>query len=172
VENSGRFKRGNRPANARDWTSIDERIRRDYPENGSEIADELGLSRAALYVRAGKIGVACIKKQTLPIDQRRKISDALKGRIKSPLWCERLSESLRGRPHSVERVRAIVNGLTASRRGERRMTKPELKVESLLNSILVLWENDIAHRVVVDDIMKFTFPYEYEQELMEVNRAG
>jgi len=132
--NNGRFKKGNRPCNARDWTEIDRSIRDRYPSEGSEIASDIGLTKNAIHIRASKIGVKCNRPQMSTPGSREKISLALSGRIKPQSVRQKLAAALKGRSHSPDRIAAIITGVKNSRSRPRNMTKPEKMTLEILNS--------------------------------------
>lgn len=76
-KNSGRFKKGSIPVNKRDWTKIDEKIRERYPSEGRALSSALGITVSALYIRASKLQVRCLKKTVHTEESRSRIADAL-----------------------------------------------------------------------------------------------
>jgi hypothetical protein len=133
--NSGRFKKGHKPDNSRDWTEIDKIIKDKYPINGRLLAEELGISIAMLHNRASKLKIKCIKKQVLSEETRNKISKSNKNKIKDKQWRENLSKSLKGRNHSKERIESIISGMVNSRKTKPVMTKPEKFVLCIMEMI-------------------------------------
>lgn len=117
---------------AKDWTLIDETIRLRYPTDGRKLANELGISLNSLYIRASKLG---IRTKRLPLTEKHKnaIATGMKKVKKDIEWCQRLSESLKGKKHTPERLFRIAEGVSNSRKKPRGMTKPELRVADILN---------------------------------------
>jgi G:T-mismatch repair DNA endonuclease (very short patch repair protein) len=228
------FPCGHVPFNKKDWTIIDSIIIENYPILGSiETAKKLCITRNAVCIRASKIGVKFVGDRKLTKESRDKISCALKKVYKNNKWRLNLSLSLKGRKHSSERKKAIIEGIIRSRKEKRIMTMPENKVQELLSFMfdvynpfiftgnrkfwitlhngkqrnpdfidvkqkkiievfgrywhrheseievinhykmsgwecLVVWEDEIDINLP-DRIMKFSYPYEYEEELRRTN---
>lgn len=130
--NSGCFQKGCTPFNKKDWTKIDSIIQSRYPSEGSKIAEELGMTKCAIHLRASRIGVSFTGLRHLPKEQKEKISKGCTGIIKSPQWRNNLSIALKGRKHSQERIDAIINGIIKSRKEQRKMTTPEVVIQDIL----------------------------------------
>lgn len=135
MPSDGRFRKGQKPWNARNWSEIDTIIRARYPAEGASLAKEICISRSMLYLRASYLGVRCLKRQVSTPESRAKTAVALKGRTKGDTWRQRLSAALKGRKHDSRRRAAIICGLVASRKKPRCMSKPESRVLDVLRSM-------------------------------------
>lgn len=84
-----------------------------------------------------KISISLRGKKRGPLtkEHRELISEKLKGKPKTKQCRELLSLSLKGRKHSEERIQAIINGVSKSRKRHREMSKPEARILDVLQSM-------------------------------------